>query len=295
MRRALPLALLLTGCVQLTDTNPVGTAASIAGAWMIDGQEPTRVLCERLGASRMQVTFLDGLRPVAHPGLFFQCDVTRPVSGETGFDTRDASGFVVDAGCWTIRTDALDVGGTVIAIGPSEPVFVPGEDVTADGCGGTDMGDHIALPTTDFLTGEVRVWTTIDGTRAGEASCADRGIAEVTLVVDTVPAGGRVDGLGVEGQMRITQPCSLGLLAARVLTGDGLTYQMHLETSDDTGAMIDASEMTPVVPAGSGDLCYFDDAGATCRPVCADGCDCVDSHCRPSGAPDVPTVDIGSL
>lgn len=298
MRRALALSLLLTGCVQLTDTNPVGRAASISGSWTIDGEEPSSTLCDRLGASRMRVTFLDGLRPVPHPGLFFQCDVTRPVSGEPGFDTRDASGAVVEQGCWRIRTDALDSGGTVVAIGTSDHVFVPGDDVNMADCmpdGGTTvevMGEHIGLPPTDFLSGELRVWTTIGGSRAGEASCEAEGIEDVTLTV-TPQGSGRVDGLGeagVAGASRsITQPCSLGLVVARLLPGD--TYDVSVTLTDASGTMVGAplggGQLTPTQ---AGDLCY---PNGVCRSVCAGGCPCVDGHCRPDGAADVPTFSIG--
>ncbi len=288
---AVLIALALSGCVQLADADPVGSVASIAGSWTIEGNQPSTGTCGRLGASRMRVTFLDGLRPVTHPGLFFQCDVTRPVGGDPpGFDSRDASGAVVGAGCWRIRLDALDSGGAAIASGPTVDVVVPAENVDTTGCAGTDVGDHIALPDTDFLTGRVVAYTTIDGSRANEASCAERGIEEVRLVFDDL-GGGRVDANGEIGVTSVSQPCSLGLIGARILsTAD---YTVHLEAVDAAGAVTAGPPQT-FGAQGPGELCFL---GGSCRGPCGNGCAdrCVEEVCAPAGEADTPTIALDAL
>lgn len=296
MRPALLIlaAALLGGCVQLTDLDPVGNAASISGRWTIDGHPPGTAGCARLGASRIRVTFLDDLRPVSHPGLFFQCN---PSGGndELGFDTRDGNGAVVAQGCWTIRLTALDAVDARVAVGPSMPFLVPGEDVDPAGCSGTAVTDHIDLGTTDFLSASVIAATALAGARAGEVSCTDAGIEEVRIVFDDL-GGGRVDALGEAGVSMVSKPCSLGLLAARVLPGH--TYVAHLETVDGSGGVTQGPTQSFEVGMSGGDRCYF---GAGCRAFCGGGGDCssgascTSDQCVPDGESVDPRVDLGSL
>ncbi|MEM1335575.1 MAG: hypothetical protein AAGG08_19185, partial [Actinomycetota bacterium] len=101
----------------LTDFNPVGNEAAIAGAWTIDGQAPDTDGCRRLAANtRAQVTFYDGAsvddddriditaaRPVFHTGLRFACEARRQRDQVVGaFDTRDRNRRVVAEGEWVV-------------------------------------------------------------------------------------------------------------------------------------------------------------------------------------------------
>jgi len=283
----------LTGCVQLTDFDPEGTSASIEGRWSIDGETPDGFECGRLGADRIRVSFVDEQRPVPHSGLFFRCDVTRPSSDEPGFDTRDASGAVVAAGCWTIRLGALDDSGTVIAVGPTAQYAVAGEDVDLSSCPVAPT-DHIVLPATDFLSGRVVAATTLAGSRASEMRCESEGIDEVRIVFDDV-GGGRVDALGEIGVSQVPQPCALGRVGARVMPG--FTYTAHLEAVDAAGAVRQGASQTFEVSA-AGTLCYF---GGTCREPCNDAGDCqmgqscTDGLCLVERDPSVPEVALDAL
>ncbi|MGE0786232.1 MAG: hypothetical protein AB7S26_11125 [Sandaracinaceae bacterium] len=289
-------ALSLSACVQLTDFNPVGTAASISGRWTIDGNTPAGASCGLLGASRVRVTFLDQLRPVPHSGLFFQCDAERAVGGgEPGFDTRDGSGAVVAAGCWRLRLTALDDSGNVVAVGPISEFLVPGEDV-AEGCTGAPVTGHIEIPPADFLSATIVAMTTLDGGRAGEASCAEAGISDVRWVFDDL-GGGRVDALGEQGLTQVTQPCAFGIVAGRALPG--FTYTAHLETVDEAGGVRVGPAQTFTV--GAGDVCY---GGASCRAPCREDRDCAeggadlrcrDERCRLDSDPSEPTVALDAL
>ena len=114
---------LATGCVGIGDFDPVGDSASIAGAWLVDGESPTAAKCAQLGAIRIQVSFLDMQRSVTHSGLRFECPTA-------SFDTDGpgGSGKVVAApeaseSPWRLRLEAVDDSGTVIAFGDTYTVL----------------------------------------------------------------------------------------------------------------------------------------------------------------------------
>jgi len=286
--------------VTVTDFDPVGSRASIGGGWTIDEGVPNAFRCRALGAQRVRVTFLDGERPVPHSGLFFQCDLDDPENVEqAGFDTREASGEVVEAGCWTIRLDAIDGAGAVVATGPASDWVVPGDDVDTAGCEGPTV-DHIALPTADFLSARVIARTTIDGARSNEASCEALGVERVRITFEEVGEG-RVDGDGRTGVTEVSEPCAFGRLSARVLApsseaAEAFRYVARLELVRADGSVIQGTAETFEV-GRAGAACYF---GGGCRPFCNGDDDCAEGSCSQGqclaeGQAADPEVEISGL
>ncbi|MEZ4338857.1 MAG: hypothetical protein R3B82_19745 [Sandaracinaceae bacterium] len=240
MRRLAPLlALGLASCVAVEGFDPVGDQAAIFGEWQIDGQDPSTELCDALGASRIRVTFLDDRRPVSHSGLVFQCRL-----GE--FDTRAGSGAVVGAGRWTVRLDAIDDGGNVIAAGISTEAVV--EQGTYDPDAGQPLivvatNDAGTSPDTfvhhaDFYSATLSTAFTLGGQSPTDTRCADAGIATVALVFDDLGGGAVTD----------TEPeaCEYGLVGTRILPNH--TYSVRLRAFDDAGATVLESSVRMVTP-----------------------------------------------
>ncbi|MBX3272251.1 MAG: hypothetical protein KF729_18445 [Sandaracinaceae bacterium] len=254
MRRAAPaLALALASCVAVEGFDPVGDQAAVSGEWLIDGLPPnTRVdglgssnrLCEALGATRVRVTFLDDRRPVTHSGLFFQCSLGQ-------FDTRLGAGAVVAAGEWTMRLDALDGSGEVVAVGT--PITQTVEQGTYDPATGTPLidlsgegEDHPA----DFLSATISARFRLGAQDANGERCAALGVATVGLVFDDL-GGGRVRRAEPEA-------CALGLVGTRVLPGH--TYTVHLSAYDAGGGVRFETAPRAFTVARGADV-RLDDAG----------------------------------
>jgi len=233
MRSPAPLALaalatLSSGCVQVSDFNPVGSAASIAFAWTVDGAFPTTERCAELGASYVRVTFVDGTRPVPHGGLLRNCATCAqgaPTSclttmacmrgGEVEcYDTGDAK--VVAEGDWTIRVEALDGSGNVVQASPES------RQSTASG--------RIELPTTSFLSGRISADLLLDGSAPTFAACEAAGIESVELVFDA--AGGEVAPDAIEA-------CTVGGVGTRV--APDASYTVRLRALDPEGSVVGES------------------------------------------------------
>lgn len=246
------------GCIEIADFDPAGPGASISASWTIDGAPPTEESCERLGAERVQVTFLDLMRPVPHPDLFFECQLGQ-------FDTLDGTGAVVAEGQWSIRLDAIGSGGDIVAIGAVEQAVVP--DVPA-----------IALAPVDFSSSNIVAHYLIDGEAPREDACLLAGIAEVGLSFDGALEEARV---GCQRQ-----------LVGRIVPANG-TYSVHLVTYDAEGAVLGMSAVETFTVA-VGDECFL---GGRCLARCSDDDDCggaetcQDDRCR---GPDeaMPAVEL---
>jgi hypothetical protein len=191
----------------VSDLTPVGSAASISGAWAIDGVPPSASGCATLGANLVRVVFVDELRAVAHGGLVFACDVPCEASC---FDTRPNA--VVAEGDWTVRLEALR-GSEVVAASSTTPVS------TADG--------HIELERVRFWSGAVEASFAIEGAPPTYESCERAGIAFVELVFDA--AGGEVASAAREA-------CSVGGVGSRV--EPDARYSAHLRAVDASGGVV---------------------------------------------------------
>lgn len=236
--RALAFVLVgASGCVQVSDFNPVGEAASISGAWTIDGAFPTTESCQALGASQVRVTFLDGLRPVVHGALIFACASCSEASeaacfsmrecmlgGEVEcFDTRPDA--VVREGTWTVQLEATS-GSTVIAAGPRQVVNA------------SPMG-HIALEPVDFLSGRISATFTLNGSAPAFTTCDAAGIAVVELFFES--AGGAIEGSGSE-------TCTVGAVGVRVAPGADYTVRLRALAADGTVVGETAPETFTIEP-----------------------------------------------
>lgn len=158
---ALLAALGVSGCIVEITFDPVGSAASVEGAWTIEGAAPTEASCSALGITHLRVRFYDGIVTYDHPDLVFPC-------AQGSFDTVDP---VVADGVWTMSLVAIDGSGAKIAEGPKETF-----DTLA-------VGGRIRLTAQDFSAAEVvtalqGAWT-IDGAAPTAASCAALGATEV--------------------------------------------------------------------------------------------------------------------
>lgn len=215
------LALALAGCVEVEGFDPVGSQAAIEGRWRIDRMDPTGERCTALGAERVRVTFLDDLRPITHSALFFQCRL-----GD--FDTNDVrgAGAVVGAGTWTVRLDAVDGSGRIVAIGPrSMPITVTATD------GGPSP--PIVVPTADFSSATLSARFTVGGMGATAARCDERGIVEVDLAFDEwSPAPGPEPTPAPEAEV-----CAVGFVGARVPPGHYVVRVRATVRSPDAGVV----------------------------------------------------------
>lgn len=198
---AIGLALSPLGCVQLSDFEPVGSAASVSGVWTVDGELPTADSCAALRANVVRVTFLDGLRPVPHGALVFACATDCAADGEAEcFE----SGLVVREGTWIVRLEAVN-GATLVAAGAPQTI-------TAEPMG------HIVLDPVAFFSGRISARYTIEGGAPTFASCDAAGIASVQIVFDA--AGGTIAGEAVE-------PCTVGGVGTRVEPGASYTVRLR--------------------------------------------------------------------
>ncbi len=257
-RLAVALGLLVTSCVQVEGFDPVGDVAAVAGRWQIDSATPTSSLCETLGADRVQLTFLDGRRPVSHTGLFFRCD-------QGDFTTVGAGGAVIGAGRWTVRLDAIDSSGALVAVGPCQEVEVSSE------C--PDAGTPLVTASANFLTATISAGFRIASQDPTQARCDAAGISEVALVFEdlgggiVIPTGqacgvaggngcgGATDaGVGVDAGLPAltgssSEPCAAGFVGARVAPGH--TYRVRVRATDAAGATVRETEARDVsVTAG---------------------------------------------
>lgn len=220
-------AALAAGCVQVSDFEPVGDAASLAFTWTIDGVFPTRERCEEFGASAVRVTFVDGLRPVVHGGLVrpcascsqdseASCFSTRPCMQDGTvecYDTEDSR--VVAEGEWTIRVEAIDSAGSVIQASP-EAMY------------STESG-RIELAPASFLSSRVSATTTLDEEAPTVRRCDEAAIGSVALAF--LEASGEVARDPVEA-------CAIGGVGTRVAPG---TYTVQLRAMDAEGGLIGES------------------------------------------------------
>lgn len=198
---AIGLAVAPIACVQVSDFEPVGPAASVSGLWTVDGALPTPESCAALGASVVRVVFLDGLRPVPHGSLVFACASDCMPDGETEcFRT----GPVVAEGSWIVRMEAIS-GTNTIATGPEQAIeAVP-------------MG-HVVLDPVELFTSRISARYTIAGGAPTFASCDEAGIATVEIAF--VAAGGALGGEAIE-------PCSVGAVGVRVAPGASYTVALR--------------------------------------------------------------------
>lgn len=206
---AIAISLVSLGCVQVTDFDPVGHAASVSGAWTIDGALPSPESCALLGANVVRVTFLDGLRPVVHGALVFPCASSCMPDG-----TPECfrSGVVVAEGTWTVRLEAAS--GTVrVAAGPEQTI-----EATPEG--------HVVLDTVAFYTARIDALFTVNGSEPTRESCDGVGIAAVELAF--LAAGGAIAGAAAE-------PCPVGAVGVRVEPG---SYTVALRALGPGGEVI---------------------------------------------------------
>jgi len=178
-------ALSVSGCIVEITFDPIGTDATMAGAWTINGAAPTQASCDALGVSHVRVRFLDGTRGVDHPDLVFPC-------AQGSFDTRPNA--VVADGAWTVALVAVDTNGTAIGTAPQETF-----DTSVE-------GGHIVLTTVNFeatstVTTLAGAWT-INGAAPTAASCTELGATEVHVQF--------LDGTGTPGDDTLKLPCADG-------------------------------------------------------------------------------------
>lgn len=212
------ISFIALGCAVIADFDPVGDVARIDGQWLIDDRTPTEADCLLLrnfeqsdATNRVRVTFLDGERPVAHSGLVFRCDV-----GNLQLAQQDNP--VVAEGSWTVRLDALDSSGDVVASGPR----------TAEQDASSGL---LVAETANFYTRIVRARYHIHGQRANRSLCNDLGITDVRLTVRSID--GAASGT-------TTQHCLEGMIGLRVPPpqSDDVQFEAELFTVDTAGTAI---------------------------------------------------------
>ncbi|MFK7987902.1 MAG: hypothetical protein AB8I08_17925 [Sandaracinaceae bacterium] len=214
---------LLAGCIQTGDFDPVGDAASIAGDWTVDGSAPSRDACDALGASVVQVTFLDNARPVTHSGLRFECR-----EGSFDTDAPGGSGRVIaapdDEGApWRLRFEAVDSGGQVLAIGETVTVFVP-------------ETDKVIMPTANFMSATVLARFVVNGAEPNAERCEEAGFTSVRLELDDPNA------------TAVEDACPLGLVGARLTAG--IEHTARLVGTRTDGTEVRSAPVTFISEAG---------------------------------------------
>ena len=210
--------LFASGCLVDIVFDPVGTDATVAATWSVEGAAPTAESCAELGVTRVRVRFYDGVRRFDHPDLVFDC-------ADGSFDTRPRA--VVADGIYDMQLLAIDNAGVVIGEGPRERV-----DTLA-------VAGHIQLTAVDFQRAatptQVAVSWTINGAAPSSASCDALGIARVGI--DFMDGGAPSDA-----------SCAAGSLTVEVTAG---TYSVQVAAFDDQGATIAAAmEQTFTVEEG---------------------------------------------
>lgn len=219
------LALLGGGCVQVEGFDPVGDVAAISGSWTIDGEPASGQSCNLLGANRVRVTFVDDQRPVTHSALFFECQLR-------DFNTNEARGAgpVVGAGEWTVRLDAIDSSGDIVAVGPEYRASVPARIDGADAgptqvIGGERPDDRFSA---NFFTATISTEFLVAGEGVSDERCGAVNIAWVELEFDDP----RTDFVFSTRR----EPCRLGLLGTRVLPN--VAHVVYVRAYDPEGALI---------------------------------------------------------
>lgn len=204
-------ALSVSGCIVEITFDPIGTDASMAGQWTINGAAPTQASCDALGVSHVRVRFYDGTRGVDHPGLVFPC-------AQGSFDTRPDA--VVADGVWTAALIAVDASGTAIGTAPQQTF-----DTLA-------VGGHITLTPVNFeaastVTTLAGAWT-INGAAPTAASCAELGATEIHVQF--------LDGSGTPGDDTLKLPCADGNFSEPMDPG---AYNVRVVAVDATSGVID--------------------------------------------------------
>lgn len=203
-------ALSVSGCIVEITFDPIGTDASMAGQWTINGAAPTQASCDALGVSHVRVRFYDGTRGVDHPGLVFPC-------AQGSFDTRPDA--VVADGVWTAALVAVDASGTAIGTAPQQTF-----DTLA-------VGGHITLTSVNFeaastVTTLAGAWT-INGAAPTAASCAELGATEIHVQF--------LDGSGAPGDDTLKLPCTDGNFSEPMDPG---AYNVRVVAVDATSGVI---------------------------------------------------------
>lgn len=223
-------AMVLSGCVvEVTTWTPIGTDASAAGSWTLNGATPTIGACDAAGIDSVEIQFDNRLDSPVIPAQFvFSCE-----SG--GFNLSN----VLSAGTYDTQYIIRTTTGTIL--GPSGTFTVNVGDTATfapfDIVAGTPVFNPIG---SDFtMDGH---WT-INGGVADAASCGAAGIANVQLVIQqagetyTEPgfifscAGGGFDTRTLSPQIAFTW-------------GSYMTFWRAL---DSTGANLGMSTTLPLV------------------------------------------------
>jgi len=235
---SLVLAMGLAGCVGVEGFDPVGSVAAITGSWQIDSSPATDETCDALGASRVRITFLDGLRAVPHSSLFAACN-------EGALDSRMGSGAVVAAGLWTVRLDALDGDGSILASGPTAEMNTDAPD------GGVGV-PVITVPAANFFTATLSSAFTIGGEAPSNGSCEAAGIERVGFVFDELaPVGEGEEAPGYADTE--AELCEVGVVGTRLRPG--FTYTVRLRAYAEGGGRVrDSAEQTLDVAATTTDV-----------------------------------------
>jgi len=262
MRRAIvSLALLVTSCVQVEGFDPVGDVASVCGRWTIDSRTPSATSCQALGADRVRLTFLDGERPVTHSGLFFTCDEGR-------FTTVGSGGAVLGAGNWTVRLDAIDESGAVVATGPCQEVDV----VAVPDAGGV----LVNVVSANFLSSTISAAYRLGSQDPTQERCDTAGIATVSLVFEDLGGGtiasasstcGTVPQVGCDAGADDAGASDAGVVATTALASEpcaaravgvraepGHTYRVRVRALDAAGATVSESAARDVTVTAGMDI-----------------------------------------
>lgn len=198
-------ALAAGGCIVEVDFDPVGTDASIEGAWTIDGAAPSQANCDALGISNVRVRFYDGGLTVDPASLVFSC-------ADGAFDTRPSA--VLADGRYSMEMLAIDAAGTVIAEGGRQTF-----DTLVE-------GGHIQMATVNFVpaaaTTRVTASWTIDGATPDATNCAALGIDTVGLEF-------------MDGSDPSTIDCDAGAIAVDLTAG---SYSVEVIGYDTAGGIV---------------------------------------------------------
>jgi hypothetical protein len=136
--RAIALAfcsLSAAGCVASVRFDPVGSAATVEGAWLLDGAAPSSESCAARSITHVRVRFFEPDDPEVfrdHPDLVFPCE-------DGSFDTRPQA--VLASGAWSSTLLALDANAPL----GEELIVAMGPDVESSTTSG-----HVVLPPVDF-------------------------------------------------------------------------------------------------------------------------------------------------
>ena len=151
------------------------------------------------------------------------------------------AGAVVRAGTWTVRLDAVDGSGAIVAVGPaSMPITV---EVTDGG-----PSSSVAVPPADFSSATLSARFTIGGIGASTARCDERNIVEVDLAFDEwSPTPGPEPAPPPE-----PEACAVGFVGTRVPPGRyGVRVRATVRSPDaGVGTFLESGPYTYDVAAG---------------------------------------------